>query len=143
MNNNLNKNSMNKFVDLSKKINYNFEKDLSKKNNNESNSIIISKYSQNLKRVKQPKIKIMSENKMNNNCFSYINDDNFLLNFNSKYGKKIGLFSLIWYQFFNSKSKKSIYIQILKNYYKQIVSEENLFDLYFFFSTFEKQKQKN
>ena len=143
MNNNLNKNSMNKFFDLSKKINYAFEKDLSKKNNNESNSIMISKYSQNLKMSETPKIKIMNENKMNYNCFSYINGDNFLLNFNSKNGKKIGLFSLIWYQFFNSKSKKSIYIQIIKNYYKQIVSEENLFDLYFFFSTFEKQKQKN
>ena len=143
---NLKKNTINIF-DYSKKI-MSFDKDINKKNINESNSIMVSKYSQSLKMGEIPSFHKIDTYSVNLNNFRNLSNNynnNFLLTFyfnNQNFGKKINFFSGIWYQFFNSKKKKSIYIRILQNYYKQIISEENLFDLYFFCSTFEKKKTK-
>ena len=60
---------------------------------------------------------------------------------NYSLGKKIGCFKIFYYLFIKpdrNKSKKGKYVDIIKWYYRQVVSEENLFDLYFFCSKIEK-----
>ena len=66
--------------------------------------------------------------------FSYIKD-----NVNIK--KNIGIFSIIFYHLCHKKNKKRRYIDIIKWYYKQIISEQNMFDLYFFCSSIEKNEK--
>jgi len=92
---------------------------------NESENKMIRRYSQNNILLFDSSNKITK----NNNIFNY--SFSFILK-NQKIKEKIGLFSNIYYQLCKTRNKDGIYINILNLYYKQIISEENLFDLYFY-----------
>jgi len=66
--------------------------------------------------------------------FSYIKDKVNIKN-------NIGIFTIIFYHLCHKKNKKGRYIDIIKWYYKQIISEQNMFDLYFFCSSIEKNEK--
>ena len=94
----------------------------------------------NLKRInKTPPIKKNKSNIMK--IISHRHIPFTFLHDNYSLGKKIGCFKIFCYLFIkpdNNKSKKGKYVDIIKWYYRQVVSEENLFDLYFFCSKIEK-----
>ena len=99
-----------------------------KTNQNESNFVLMNNFTKN------------HSNEMNKNTNSNINKikrKNSKLSFsyikdNRKLAEKIGIFSAVWYQFFHSNNKIGKYIDIVKWYYRQVISEQNMFDLYFF-----------
>ena len=106
-------------------------------NKNESKNIMISRYSLN-NRFEFPH-KTIKNNKENNNALNY--SFSFIFK-NQKLKEKFGFFSNLYYQFCNKRNKKGIYKYILTWYYKQIISEENLFDLYFYCLNLEKKDNK-
>ena len=92
-------------------------------NNNKSNDL--SQTKKNLEPVKL---------KSSYYSFSYIKDNNNIKD-------NIGILSSIFYHLLKKKNKKGRYIDIIKWYYKQIISEQNMFDLYFFCSSIEKNEK--
>ena len=117
--------------------NINLKNSLNYNNKNESRNIMISRYSQNnILLFDSP-----NKTKKNNNIFNY--SFSFILK-NQKIKEKFGFFSNIYYLLCKTRNKKGIYIYILNWYYKQIISEENLFDLYFYCLNLENiDKNKN
>ena len=101
-------------------------------NKNESRNNMISRYSQN------NIFDFSNKKNKNNNVLSY--SFSFILK-NKKKNEKFGFFSNIYYQLCNKRNKKGLYKYILNWYYKQIISEENLFDLYFYCLNLEKKDQ--
>ena len=105
----------------------------------ENNNILINKFSQsknNLINISKNQQSLFSDKNNNHITFSFIK-------YNYNIRKEIGLFSGIYYQFFHSKNKKGKYVNIIYNYYLQIISEQNLFDIYFFCHNIDKLFELN
>ena len=68
---------------------------------------------------------------------------NFLKD-NSNLGTHISFCEILWFLIIrpdHHKTKKGKYVDIIKWYYRQVISEQNLFDLYFFCSKIEKNEE--
>jgi hypothetical protein len=123
--------SQNKVTSLIEK-----EQSNEKVNQNESNFVLMNNFTHNPTNEMNKNIntnKNIKNLKRKNSklSFSYIKE-------NRNVGEKIGLFSAVWYQFFHSNNKVGKYVDIVKWYYRQVISEQNMFDLYFFCHSIEK-----
>ena len=70
---------------------------------------------------------------------------NFLKD-NFNLGSHISFFEVLWFLIVRSdhhKTKKGKYVDLIKWYYRQVISEQNLFDLYFFCSKLEKKEESS
>ena len=126
INNKNNNNNNNKFTSLMKK-------DISQEkiNQNDSNFPLTNNFTQKVNKIKNTNNNFKSRN--SRLSFSYIKN-------NRNIRQSIGIFSSIWYQIFHLNNKKGKYVDIVKWYYRQVISEQNLFDLYFFCQAIEKNE---
>jgi hypothetical protein len=124
--------------------------------NNENFSIKIDNYlnkdlktqnSQNFSITNSMLSPIMNSNlKINKNFYEERNSNSYIfIKENKEIRNQLGIFTLIYYTLCRSKyitSKKENYVDIIKWYYYNVISEKCMFDLYFYCAKIEKTEQK-
>ena len=84
--------------------------------------------------------------KINKNFYEERNSNSYIfIKENKEIRNQLGIFTLIYYTLCRSKyitSKKENYVDIIKWYYYNVISEKCMFDLYFYCAKIEKTEQK-
>ena len=83
---------------------------------------------------------------VNKNYYIERNSNSYLfIKENREIRNELGIFTLIYYTLCRSKniiSKKENYVDIIKWYYYNVISEQCMFDLYFYCSRLEKTEEQ-